>query len=70
MIFDPIFIIYQIITIQCSYYLAMGTIWGVFHAVFQSPVTLDHFFTPKYIGFTTTSGWVDAICTFLSALIG
>ena len=68
--FDPIYIIYQIICMQCSYYVVMGTIWGLCHAFLDHPVSLDHFFSPNYIEFTTFSGWIDVICTFLSAVAG
>lgn len=69
-IFDPLFIIYQIISLQCAYYVAMGTIWGVCHVVFENPISLDHFFTSKHISFVTLGGWIDILCTFLSAIIG
>lgn len=70
MIFDPVFIIYQIVSLQCSFYLAMGTMWGICHAVFDKPISLEHFFTPKYIDFVSFSGWIEAICTFATAIVG
>lgn len=68
--FDPIYITCQILALQCSYYLAMGTIWGLFHVFLDHPVSLDHFFTENYIGFFSLSEWVDAFCTFLSGVAG
>lgn len=69
-VFDPLCIIYQIIALQCSFYLAMGTLWGLCHVVFDTPVSLDHFFTTNYIDFLSWSGWVETLCTFLSGLLG
>jgi len=68
--YDPILIILQIIALQCFYYLAMGTLWGVFHVVFDSPVSLDHFFTPKYINFVTLLGWTESLSFLCCALCG
>ena len=70
MVFDPIYIIFQIISVQCAYYLAMGTLWGLCHVIFETTISLDHFFTPKYIHFTSFAGFVDVLCTFLSAMLG
>ena len=70
MIFDPIFITYQIVAIQCSFYLIMGTLWGLSHVLFQHPINLERLFTPNYINFTSISGWIDVLCTFTSAVAG
>ncbi len=45
--FTPKLIIYQIIAMQCFYYLAMGGIYGIFHFIFGSPISLDHYFTTR-----------------------
>ena len=68
--FDPVFIIYQIIAIQCFFYLAMGTIWGVCHAIFDSPVSLQHFFTAKFVHFNSVSGWIEIFSILASAVVG
>jgi len=70
MMFDPVFIMYQIIAMQCFYYLAMGTLWGLCHVIFDTPVSLDHFFTAKYINFVSISGWIEVSCTLIMAIIG
>ena len=69
-LFDPVFIMYQIIAMQCFYYLAMGTLWGLCHVIFDTPVSLDHFFTAKYINFVSISGWIEVSCTLIMAIIG
>jgi hypothetical protein len=48
----------------------MGTSIGVLHAVFQTSITLDHFFTPNYIDMTTIEGWAEAGCIWVSSLVG
>lgn len=68
--FDPIYIIYQIICLQCFYYLAMGTILGLAHAVFDMNVSLDHFFSSKYVNFMTFNGWIESFCILGTGLIG
>jgi hypothetical protein len=65
----PLPVCYVIYT-QCFYYLAMGTSIGVLHAVFQTSITLDHFFTPNYIDMTTLEGWAEAACIWISSLVG
>ena len=69
-IFDPILILLQITSLQCFFYLAMGTLWGVMHVLFSSAVSLDHFFTPKYVNFVTLTGWVESISALLCAVVG
>ena len=70
MIFDPVLITYQIVALQCFYYLAMGTLLGVFHALFDIRISLDHLFTPKFVNFVSTIGWIETICTLASAVAG
>lgn len=70
MSFDPILIILQISSLQCFYYLAMGTLWGIMHVLFSSPVSLDHFFTAKYVNFITLNGWVESVSVILCSVIG
>lgn len=69
-VFDPLFITYQIVAMQSLYYLAMGTLWGLYHVVFDSPVSLDHFFTPKYVNFITAAGLIEFLCSLSTALVG
>ena len=68
--FDPLFIISQIIAMQCFYYLCMGTLWGAAYVSFGFPVSLDHFVTAKYVNFTTYSGWAQAMCFVSVAIAG
>ena len=68
--FDPILIVYQIVCLQAFYYLAMGTLLGMSHAVFDIQVSLDHFFNPEFVNFSTWNGWTIILCTLLGALGG
>lgn len=68
--FDPVLIVYQIIAMQCFHYLALGTLLGLFHAVFDINVSLDHFFTSKYVTFWTPAGWMEILCLLGTSLIG
>lgn len=70
MIFDPILIVLQIVALQCLFYLSMGTLLGIFHAIFDIKVSLDHFFTSKFINFTSYVGWIETITAALSAIAG
>ena len=69
-VFDPILIVLQIFSLQCFFYLAMGTLWGIMHVLFSSAVSLDHFFTPKYVNFVSVSGWIESISAILCAVVG
>ncbi len=69
-LFDPTFIIYQIVAVQCFYYLVMGTLWGVAHSIFGFPVILDNFFTPNYVNFTSLSGILECLCCLCSGALG
>jgi hypothetical protein len=70
MLFDPLLITYQIISLQCFHYLAWGTLLGVFHAVFDLNVSMDHFFTPKYINFMTIFGLIETASVLLTGITG
>jgi hypothetical protein len=70
MIFDPIFITAQIVAMQCFFYLSMGTLWGLIHIIFDTPVSLDHFFTPKYVNFVSISGWIETLATLTCGVAG
>ena len=70
MMFDPVLILLQIASLQCFYYLAMGTLWGVMHVLFSSPVSLDHFFTPKFVNFVSIGGWIESISVLLCSVVG
>ena len=69
-VFDPIFICAQIIAMQCFFYLTMGTLWGLNHIIFSTPVSLDRFFTSQFIDFVTISGWIETLSTLLCAIAG
>ncbi len=69
-VFDPLLIIYQIICMQCFYYLAFGTLLGLCHAMFDIKVSLDHFFTPKYINLVSFMGWIEVLCILLTGVAG
>mmetsp|Transcript_19342 Transcript_19342/g.32815 ORF Transcript_19342/g.32815 Transcript_19342/m.32815 type:complete len:147 (+) Transcript_19342:74-514(+) len=68
--FDPLLITYQIISMQCFHYLAMGTLLGIFHAIFDINVSLDHFFTPRFVNFVSLVGMVETLTILLSSLAG
>ena len=68
--FDPVLIIAQIVSLQCFYYIGLGTVLGVFHAIFETSVSLDHFFTPRYIHLSTIEGLSELFCFIVASLIG
>jgi hypothetical protein len=53
--FDPLYIVLQIVCLQCLFYLGMGTIWELVHTFTKVPVSLDHFFSTNYINFVSYS---------------
>ena len=68
--FDPVLIVYQIVCLQSFYYVIMGTLLGISHAIFDIQVSLDHFFNPDFVTFNSWNGWTIIVCTFLGALGG
>jgi len=68
--FDPLLIIYQILCMQCFYYLAFGTCLGFCHAMFNINVSMDSFFTSQHVNFVSTIGWIETMCLLSSALLG
>ena len=70
MSFDPILILYQIESLQCFHYLAMGTVLGIFHAVFDINVSMDHFFTSHFVNFTTMVGCLEAFAAIITGIAG
>ena len=69
-VFDPILIIYQIISLQCFYYLSMAIFLSLLHAIFDIKISLDHFFTPRFINFISMIGWIETMCAIFSAIAG
>jgi hypothetical protein len=68
--FDPVLIFYQMVCFQCFYYFSVGTLLGLFHAVFDINVSLRHIFTPKYINFVTSHGLIETTCTLVASVVG
>lgn len=69
-IFDPKLIIYQMIALQAFYYLVLGALLAVFHILFGTTVSMDHFFSARYINSGSAMGWVEIAATMLTALAG
>ena len=69
-IFQPVLIVLQIVSLQCFYYVCMGTLWGISYVLFGQPLSLSHLFTDRYINFVSLSGWCEVLCTLASAVCG
>ena len=69
-IFDPILITYQILCLQCFFYLAMAVFLSLLYAIFDLKISLDHFFTPRFINFISMIGWIETGCFIASAVAG
>ena len=68
--FQPVLIVLQIVTMQCFFYLGMGTLNAVCHVVFELPVNMDHFFTDEYVNFGTLTGFLNCLMNMASGVIG
>lgn len=69
-IFDPQLIIYQIIALQCFFYLALGSNLGIFHVIFDTPISLNHLFSPRYHSLASSSGFPTSSCLLLAGVSG
>lgn len=68
--FDPILISYQIVCLQCFFYLSMAVFLSLLYAIFDFKISLDHFFTPRFINFISMIGWIETACFIASAIAG
>ena len=68
--FQPVLIILQIICMQCLFYLGWGTFAAACHIILESPIALDHFFTDRYVNFSSWGGWTECLINLCSGVIG
>ena len=70
-LFDPILIIYQIVALQCSYYLCLSTFFMALHIIFfEGSLSLDQLFDDNAINFISATGLVNVGVTLLTSVIG
>ena len=68
--FDPQLITYQIVALQCFFYVALGSNLGIFHVIFETPISLNHFFSARYYSFALSSGFSTSSCLVLAGISG
>lgn len=68
--FNPKLIVYQMVALQAFYYLSLGALLAVFHVLFGTSITMDHFFSTKYMNSQSATGWVEIAATVIAALFG
>ncbi|EWM27958.1 hypothetical protein NSK_001392 [Nannochloropsis salina CCMP1776] len=68
--FDPKMIIYQIIALQCLYYLVEGGILMGFNLVFGLDVSLAQIFTPRGLEIESAEGLLNVLALLLSFVAG
>ena len=44
------------VALQCAYYLALGAFLGGAHALFDTSISMDHFFTAKHMNPQSATG--------------
>jgi hypothetical protein len=54
--FNPKLIMFQMMALQCAYYLSLGVFLGGAHALFGTSVSMDHFFTAKHMNPQSATG--------------
>ena len=70
MIFDPILISCQIISLQCFFYIVIGIILGMCKIFLNTPFNLDLIFASSKLSVSSDHGFLVS-CTFiLGGLIG
>lgn len=72
MVFDPVLIVYQIISVQCLYYATMGLLLVCFHLIFGSILSLDMIFSPFNLSGDAEPDFAILIACFhiISGLLG
>jgi len=68
-VWDPILIIFQIVSLQCSWYLSLGTTLFLFHWFFSSSLSLDSILDGDCITMFSSSGWTIILALLLTAPI-
>mmetsp|Transcript_1820 Transcript_1820/g.2487 ORF Transcript_1820/g.2487 Transcript_1820/m.2487 type:complete len:159 (+) Transcript_1820:96-572(+) len=68
--FYPKLIIYQIIALQCFYYLSMGCWLAACHVIFGSTLEMGQFFSYKVATASTFEGWNEIFAYFISGGFG
>ena len=59
--FDPMLIVYQMVALQCFYYLAAGVLFGACHVLFGTRVSLDLFFSARHLTTASAAGWLEIV---------
>ena len=68
--FDPMLIVYQMVALQCFYYLAAGVLFGACHVLFGTRISLDLFFSARHLTTASAAGWLEIVIVFLGAFAG
>lgn len=68
--FDPKLIVYQIIALQCLYYLVEGGILMGFNLIFGTDVSMTQIFTPKGLEIGSAEGLLNVMALLLSFVAG
>jgi len=68
--FDPLLIVYQIMALQCFYYLALGTCLIVLHSIMSEPLSLDQIFSGQAVNFVSATGNVNVVSVLLTSVCG
>eukprot|EP01062_Namystynia_karyoxenos_P027108 TRINITY_DN20897_c0_g1_i1.p2 TRINITY_DN20897_c0_g1~~TRINITY_DN20897_c0_g1_i1.p2 ORF type:complete len:278 (+),score=93.50 TRINITY_DN20897_c0_g1_i1:87-836(+) len=70
LVFDPSFILSQIVVMQALYYLFLGFFLFIAAVVFKRELALDQFFSAQVLTLHTVHGAVTMLCHFLTVLPG
>lgn len=68
--FRPGLILSQIVTLQCLFYVVLGVIFELNHALFATSITMDRIFTAKFLDVWSALGWIDNAAVLTSSFVG
>jgi len=66
-IFDPVLVLSQIVIMQCTFYLLIGLLVVVCHALFQSELSLSFLLDPSALHVREAIGWPPILAFLLVA---
>ena len=69
-VFDPVLIVFQIISLQCLYYFGFGLLIVFTHVICGAGICLEQFFSAESVTFVSFMGIVDVICTLGASVYG
>lgn len=68
-VWDPVLIVFQIVSLQCLFYLSLGLWQAVFIGPYVGRLTILYLFSYKTFNVHTYVGWISIVSALLNAVL-